>query len=53
MPERILGTAYRVRCPACDVERVVPSQVVAQDIVAGHAEGQGCDQAEWEVVDDD
>jgi hypothetical protein len=53
MPERILGTAYRVHCPACDVERVVPSQVVAQDIVEGHAEQEYCDKAEWEVVDDD
>lgn len=44
---------YRVVCDECDLERSIASRVLAEDIVDGHEADQGCDGAEWEVVEGD
>jgi len=53
MVDATVGPHYRVECEPCGVSKTVPSQVVAEDIVEAHAEAEGCEDAVWELVEDD
>jgi hypothetical protein len=41
---------FRVYCEECELEEIVTSQVIAEDMVEAHADEERCTHADWEEI---